>query len=74
MKENRFKTLISEFIVNIANDQIQKSEETKVGASGTSVYADHENVMKIAKQDKTELKKIFRGPLRPTSEFTANNG
>jgi hypothetical protein len=74
MKKNRFKTLISEFIISIANDQIQKSEETKVGFSGTSVYADHENVMKLAKRDQTELKKIFKGPVRPTSDFTANNG
>jgi hypothetical protein len=59
VKEKSEGTFFSRLLLNIAKTQINKSEEPKVGASGSSVYADHSEVIQSAQKDKDQLKKLF---------------
>lgn len=60
MKDKKEDTFFTKFLKEIATAQINKSEEPRVGLSGTSVYASHSEIIKSAKEDKIELKKIFQ--------------
>lgn len=57
--ESFLSNLISKMITEIQISTSTTSEEPKVGTSGTSVYADHNHIVKIVKKDKEQLKKIF---------------
>lgn len=54
---------LSKFFEKIISDMESKSKnkeiETKYGISGSSIYANHEEVKKLAKKDLKDLKAIF---------------